>query len=170
MQFEALLDRLRAGGEALVASFGGVTDEQARWRPAPDTWSVLDVAAHLVDEEREDFRARIEALFADPQRAWDPIDPEEWPEERDYASRDLATTVDAFRRERAASLVRMERHRDADWDVAHDHPQLGVLRAGDLLLSWVVHDALHQRQLARLHYRWAQRLGAPYAPDYAGRW
>lgn len=33
--------------------------EQARWKPTPDKWSMLEVVNHLYDEEREDFRQRL---------------------------------------------------------------------------------------------------------------
>jgi hypothetical protein len=33
----------------------GVTEAQARWKPAPEEWSILEVINYLCDEEREDF-------------------------------------------------------------------------------------------------------------------
>ena len=43
-----------------------------------------------------------------------------------------------------------------------------ILRAGDLLASWLAHDLIHIRQITRLHYRWLERLAAPYQLGYAG--
>ena len=30
----------------------GVSDDEARWRPAADSWSILEVVNHLLDEEK----------------------------------------------------------------------------------------------------------------------
>jgi hypothetical protein len=44
-----MLDRTR---DEFLASLNGVSDAQARWRPAPDQWSVLDCAEHVAVAER----------------------------------------------------------------------------------------------------------------------
>ena len=41
----------------------GISDEQARWKPDPDSWSLLEVINHLYDEERQDFRVRLEIIL-----------------------------------------------------------------------------------------------------------
>ena len=40
-----------------------VSQEQASWKPDPGTWSILEVINHLYDEERLDFRARLDSLL-----------------------------------------------------------------------------------------------------------
>jgi len=72
--------------------------------------------------------------------------------------------------ERARSLAWLRSLLTADWEQAYEHPQLGRLRAGDLLASWVAHDALHLRQLAGLEWAWCRHLAEPYSPAYAGGW
>ena len=52
----------------------------------------------------------------------------------------------------------------------HTHPIFGGLSAGDLLASWVAHDFLHLRQLARLQFQYASLLAEPYSTRYAGEW
>ena len=59
---------------------------------------------------------------------------------------------------------------EVDWTLSHAHPTLGSLRAGDLLLSWVTHDALHLRQLARRMLENAAAAARPFSGDYAGPW
>ena len=36
------------------------------WKPSETSWSLLEVVCHLLDEEREDFKARIQHLFNNP--------------------------------------------------------------------------------------------------------
>ena len=47
---------------------------------------------------------------------------------------------------------------------------MGPLHAGDVLASWVAHDLLHIRQLARLHSQRVGELAAPVSIGYAGDW
>jgi len=89
---------------------------------------------------------------------------------RRYAERDLAATVRDLLDERAASVAWLRELEDPNWLLTHEHPQIGPLRAGDLLASWVAHDALHLRQLSRLQWGWTRHLGLPFSPTYAGGW
>jgi len=49
-----------------------INAELAVWKPAPGKWSILEVVNHLYDEEREDFRQRLELVLKDPALAWPP--------------------------------------------------------------------------------------------------
>ena len=170
MQSSSLIDRLEANAATLRHILGSVSHEQAVWRPAVRTWSMLEVAAHLLDEEREDFPARLRLMLEAPGTAWPEIDPEGWVESRAYAGRDLEETVVEFGSERARSVTWLRSLSEVDWTRAYEHPQLGALRAGDLLAAWAAHDALHIRQLAGLEWAWCNRLAGIYSPAYAGDW
>ena len=167
MEWRRLADRLQTSGNILLELFAGVGDAEAQWRPAPDRWSMLEVLVHLGDEEREDFRPRISSILEDPAREWPPIDPEGWVVERRYNERDLAEALDGFRQERAASLEWLRGLGEPDWDRAHEHPSMGVLRAGDLLAAWAAHDDLHIRQIAQLRVEYLDVRLAPYSTRYA---
>lgn len=160
--------RLEHSGQAIVALVSHLETETARRRPAPGKWSILDVMCHLVDEEREDFRQRVEFTLFRPGEAWPGIDPEGWVEARDYASRDFKETVAAFEVERTASVAWLRGLESPDWSASWEHPRAGLLRAGDVLSSWGAHDLLHLRQLTRLLYDAGLRVSTPYTADYAG--
>jgi len=170
MDAAALIDRLEANARVLRSMLESVTVEQAAWHPAPGRWSMLEVAAHLLDEERDDFRARLRLLVESPGSTWRPIDPQGWVDSRGYATRELGTTVGEFAAERRQSVSWLRGLEGVDWERSYAHPQLGSLAAGDLLASWVAHDALHVRQLAGLEWAWVGRLAEPFATAYAGSW
>jgi hypothetical protein len=44
---EKLLAWLRESRERFLSSFAGVNDEQSRWRPGEECWSVLDCVEHV---------------------------------------------------------------------------------------------------------------------------
>jgi hypothetical protein len=164
-----VINRMRANSRAVAALASVVTDAQARWKPSPDSWSLLEVVNHLYDEEREDFRTRVDYVLNRPGEQAPPIDPEGWVTERAYNQRDPRESLDAFLREREASLEWLQSLRAPDWDAAYQAPW-GVLRAGDLLFAWLAHDHLHLRQLNELHYAYAAQQAAPYSVEYAGDW
>jgi len=162
--------RLAANAEAVRALASGLGADQARWRPAPEAWSLLEVVNHLLDEEREDFRARLGLVLRDPAAPWPPIDPQGWPRTRDYQSRDLAASLEAFLGERRASLDWLAGLESTSWGASHPHPSAGPIRAADLLDAWIGHDHLHLRQMNELQWQYLARDAAPGALTYAGGW
>jgi hypothetical protein len=145
----------------------GVADEQARWKPAPRKWSILEVINHLYDEERLDFRPRVDSTLHDPGKAWPLFDPKELVIERNYNERDFAQSIEEFLVERQKSLDWLGGLSSPDWSRSYTHPTIGELRAGDLLAAWLAHDLLHIRQLARLHVDYTAFLSQPYHVGYA---
>jgi hypothetical protein len=152
--------------EGLVRDVG---NEQARWKPSPAKWSILEVINHLYDEEREDFRQRLEIVLADPTKPLPPIRPQEWVIERAYNERELQVSLDSFLGEREQSLFWLRSLSAPNWDNRHERAS-GSLSAGDLLASWLAHDFLHLRQLARLHWQYVGAISVPYDTTYAGPW
>jgi hypothetical protein len=165
---QPLILRLARGAGAIRALVEGMGDAEARWRPPWGGWSILEVVCHLKDEEVEDFRQRLRLTLEDPAKEWPKMDPEGWVGERRYQERSLRAELEGFLAERGRSLEWLRGLEAPDWSRAHVHARLGPLKAGDLLASWVAHDLLHVRQIARSQYEYARALAAPYRPDYAG--
>lgn len=51
LQIQTLIGRFEAGGGLLKYAVGGLTVEQARAHPGPGSWSIAEVAAHLLDSD-----------------------------------------------------------------------------------------------------------------------
>lgn len=167
----ALADRLARFPDALGACVRMVAPADIQWKPAPEHWSILEICCHLLDEEREDFRARAQITLRDPTAAWPRLDLTGVAQLRGYASRDLAATLAEFRRERAASMEWLASAVPTmDWSTARIHPERGPLAAGMLLASWAAHDALHIRQIAKRLHGLAARDAGEYSIIYAGEW
>lgn len=149
----------------------GVDPEQARWKPTPDDWSILEVINHLYDEERDDFRQRFDLTLHHPDQEWPPIHPSQWVVERRYNEREFAPSVQAWLAERSASVRWLRSLGEVDLTSARRHPQFGSMTAGELLAAWVAHDRLHIRQLNELGYLYWRTVEAyPWDPGYAGDW
>ena len=170
MRVHDIIERLRANADVFDALTRGVSEEQARWKPSEDEWSVLEVVNHLADEEVEDFRHRIDLTLHRPGEPWPPIDPGAWSRDRQYNTRELGESVERLLARRARSLRWLEALDQPDWSLVYDHPTAGPLPAGDVLTSWVAHDFIHARQLNRLHRQYLLAELSGYSPDYAGSW
>jgi hypothetical protein len=170
LPLDLCLTRFTANADALAALVRSASDEQARWKPSPTEWSILEVICHLYDEEREDFRARTRSLLETPLADFTPIDPGNWVTARGYNQRDPATVLDAFLHERQASLAWLKSLSHPDWSSTHTHPVFGSVTAGEMLNAWVAHDHLHLRQLNHLHWQYLALSVEPGALEYAGGW
>ncbi|RMH30114.1 MAG: DinB family protein [Planctomycetota bacterium] len=165
-----LIDRLERGAAAVRATALVCSPDDARWKPDEDSWSVLEIVCHLVDEEAEDFPLRLRSLLEAPAREWAPIDPSGWAVQRNYLEQDFAERVDRFVAARAASVAWLRSLPAPDWGAAKTHATLGPMRAGDLLGAWAAHDALHLRQIAKRLHQLAYRDARPFEIGYAGTW
>jgi hypothetical protein len=169
MDMDRLLSQMAQDAERVRALVQGASEQQARWKPDSDSWSILEVVNHLLDEEREDFRVRLDYTLFRPGEPWPPINPVGWVTEREYNQQDLDASLARFLSEREASIVWLRALPAPDWDAAYQAPW-GPITAGDLFASWVAHDLLHMRQLLELHWAYITAELEPYKPDYAGEW
>lgn len=170
MNLEFAINQLQHNLQLIRSMVASVSDEQARWRPNAESWSILEVINHYYDEEREDFRQRIDYTLHRPDEEWPPIDPAGWVRARMYNERNLAESLENFANERLNSLKWLPQLADANWQTSRATPWRTSLSAGDLLAAWVAHDHLHIRQLNELHYAYIVEQMQPYAVGYAGEW
>ncbi len=170
MDFEALYGELAHGVEIVRELIFGVSQAEAQIKPTPDSWSILEVICHLYDEEREDFRPRLDIMLHRPNDPFPPNNTVENVTMRRYNERDLAEVFAAFAAERAKSLDWLRSLNNPDWDAVYTTPYR-TMKAGDMFTSWVAHDSLHIRQLNELRWSRIVRLAAPYDDvGYAGDW
>jgi hypothetical protein len=169
MEVSRAIELLKAHAEAIRGLAAGTPPEQASWKPAPESWSILEVVNHLYDEEREDFRQRLDYSLNRPGEAWPPIDPQGWVVQRQYNSRDLEQSLRNLLEERQRSLIWLETLGRPNLEAVQTAP-FGEIRIGDLLAAWVAHDLLHMRQLVELQWAWALKEAAPFDVRYAGEW
>jgi hypothetical protein len=167
MDPKKIIHNLAKTQEVIRMLAGGVTGEEARWRPSEKKWSVLEVVNHLYDEERDDFRKRLDLLLHHPGKSWPGNDPESWVTEREYNKRDPEESLQNFLAERQQSLSWLESLENPDWELRYDHPIFGGISAGTMLVSWAGHDLLHLRQIANIRYQYLNVAGEPYSTRYA---
>lgn len=166
MDISSAQDQLRSQGKAIMALAGGLTFEQARWKPDPESWSVVEVFLHLIYEERYDFRDYLDHILHKPDG---PLPkPPSFDDIKDV-EKSLQDQLKTFQKERQNSIVWLGKQVDPDWDATISF-SWGEITAGDMLASWLAHDLLHLRQLVELRYALTADASRPYGIEYAGEW
>ena len=169
MKLDLFISQMEANAQRLRTLAEGVSDEQARWKPDPESWSILEVVHHLRDEEKEDFRVFLDYTLHRPGDTRPKISPQSWVTERKYNEQDPGEALDGFLAARIESLVWLRGLTSPDWESVYKAPW-GPIKAGDIFAAWVSHDILHIRQLVRLHWAYTAGLVKPYSSKYAGDW
>ena len=169
MNLERHIARMKRNADTIQYMVRGISYERVQWKPAPDSWSVLEFINHLYDEEREDFRPRLDLILHNPNQPLQSIDPVGWVNERQYNQRDLDASLLKFMDERRESLRWLGTLQSPNWDAVYQMPW-GPMTAGDMFASWITHDMLHMRQIVRLQWLYARQELDPYEVTYAGSW
>jgi hypothetical protein len=169
MKFETLYQELKNSTEMIRALLAGISEEEARVKPTPETWSILEVTCHLYDEEREDFREHLDFILHRQNEEWHRIRPQEWVAEQKYNEQNFAQMQEKFFAERKKSLEWLQGLANAHWETSYTN-EFGTMTAGEMFASWIAHDNLHIRQLVELRRAYIERITPPYAIVYAGDW
>ncbi len=166
MNPDLLIGRLAIYAKGLRLLLEGLSKADARWRPPDGGWSILEIVFHLGVEDRDDFRARLEAMLKDPSKAWSEIDPEGRVQEQGFNEQDFQKALQQFEMERARNVTWLKSLGTASWTESHE--QKGkIIRGGDILASWVCHDALHLKQIAIRLEKMAERDAPGFSTEYA---
>jgi hypothetical protein len=87
-----------------AAFFAAFTPEEARQRPAPGEWSIVEIAGHLGDTERVLAYRAFRIARADPV-LWESVEFEPYVEHGGFQTRDLRAVVDEFVAVRGATVA-----------------------------------------------------------------
>jgi hypothetical protein len=159
------LDLLEATPDILRGLMAEISDEDARWKPADDRFSIAEVLSHLSHSEGHCYRARVDRFLAEDCPEFEPDDAQMYldlyrkgdPEE-DFAHFEdqRETNLEMLRGLPAEAGNRKARHRSA-----------GEITLSQMLHEWALHDLGHIRQIAELvrarkYLAGAGRLGEEY--------
>ena len=169
MNFETLYEELVNSTEMIRALLAGISQEEAQYKPTPETWSILEVICHLYDEEREDFREHLDFILHRQNEEWHRINPQVWVTERKYNEQNFHEMREKFFDERENSLGWLQGLSNSYWDKTYTS-EFGTMSAGEMFASWIAHDNLHIRQLVELRRARIENITRPFPIVYAGDW
>lgn len=154
----AVLSRTPATLRALCS---GVGDAWTEPDYGPGTWSVREIIAHLVFNERTDWIPRLKIVLVHGESR--PFDPFDRAGHKDMlGTHTLGRLLDVFEEERAQSLAALDglKLTAADLERRGAHPALGPVTVANLLAAWVVHDLNHVAQACKaMAYQYKGEVG-----------
>ncbi len=142
------VDMLEATPGILRALMCEVSDQDARWKPAADRFSIAEVLAHLSHSEGHCYRMRVGRFLNEERPEFEPDDAQMYLEQ--YRDADPEDEFDQFeeQREDNVNLLR-ELPAEAGSRVAL-HREAGEITLSQMLHEWALHDLGHIRQIAEL--------------------
>ena len=142
-----------------------ISDDDARWKPAEDRFSIAEVLSHLSHSEGHCYRSRLDRFLAEDLPEFEPDDAQMHLEiyknadpKEDFAhfEEQRETNIELLRGLSADAGSRKAMHREA-----------GEITLAQMLHEWALHDLGHVRQVAELvrarkYLAGAGPLGASY--------
>ncbi len=164
-----VIQRLAANKLVFQQLLESKSSEEYLFKPNQNGWCLLEVVCHLLDEEVEDFRARVGQILVTPDLPLTPIAPHKWPEERNYLQKDFDYTLHTFLAERQNSVEWLSALKSPDWSQTVDHPEVGPRSAKKFLVNWLAHDYHHIRQINSMNHAFLKNSSGDDL-TYAGKW
>ena len=159
------LDILEATPGILRGLMSGISDDDARWKPAPDRFSIAEVLAHLSHSEGNCYRLRVDRFLDEDRPELEPDDAQMWLDR--YRNADPEDAFDHFEEQRETNV---EFLRGLPAEAGHRaaiHKQLGEVTLSQMLHDWALHDLGHVRQIAELVRARKYVAGAgPFGTEY----
>ena len=142
------LDLLEATPAILRGLMSEISDEDARWKPAPDRFSIAEVLAHLSHSEGHCYRARVDRFLAEEMPEFETDDAQMHLEL--YKNGDPEEDFAHFEDQRETNIELLRGlHADAGSRKAK-HLAVGEITLSQMLHEWALHDLGHVRQIAEL--------------------
>jgi hypothetical protein len=159
------IDLLEATPEILRGLMIELTEEDARWKPAPDRFSIAEVLAHLSHSEGHCYRMRLDRFLAETRPEFEPDDAQMYLEL--YKDADPEDAFDHFEEQRKNSVESLRGLSAGAGDRVALHKEYGDITLSQMLNEWALHDLGHIRQIAELARARKYAAGAgPMAASY----
>jgi len=159
------LDMLQATPEILRGLMTELTAEDARWKPAPDRFSVAEVLAHLSHSEGHCYRMRVDRFMSESRPEFEADDAQMYLDL--YRGADPEDSFDHFEEQRETNVEHLRSLPAGSGERVALHREAGEITLGQMLHEWAMHDLGHIRQIAELvrarkYLAGAGSLGASY--------
>jgi hypothetical protein len=159
------LDQLEATPEILRGLMAGIDEEDARWKPAPDRFSVAEVLAHLSHSEAHCYRLRLDRFMKEDRPELEPDDAQMHLDL--YRNADPKDEFDHFAEQREDNVDYLRDFPVEAGERKAIHKSAGEITLNQMLHEWVLHDLGHVRQVAELVRARKFLAGAgPLGKDY----
>jgi hypothetical protein len=159
------LDILESTPQILRGLMCELSGEDARWKPAPERFSVAEVLAHLSHSEWHCYRLRLDRFLSEDRPELEPDDAAMHYDR--YHDADPEDEFDHFEEQRETNIEFLRTLDASQGQRVAVHPAAGEITLDNMLHEWAMHDLGHVRQVAELvrarkHLQGSGRLGEDY--------
>jgi carbonic anhydrase/acetyltransferase-like protein (isoleucine patch superfamily) len=119
-----------------------------RRRPAPGSWTALEVLCHLRDADRDVYLPRLERMLERRTVETPDVDMTGWETTRRYDEQSPAAVLEEWAATRRTLLARLAPLTRADWTRVGIHSERGPYPLAGMVRYWGDHDLAHRRQIA----------------------
>lgn len=158
----AVIDRYALGPSILAYALHDLSEEQAKARPGPGSWSIAELTAHLADADLV-ISDRIKRVIAEDEPALLAFDESAWTSRLFANDAPLAESLAIFQVNRRWTERILRRCSQADFARSGRHDQAGRITLAELLVGSVNHLDHHLRYL----YGKRANLGTAVQPRYS---
>jgi uncharacterized damage-inducible protein DinB len=151
-----LADRLRDARADLLRQLDGLSPALLRQRPGDDTWSIIEVLAHLADVDYH-WLGQAEAIRRDPSHLFLYFDDEQW--KRDHPDVRFVPVPEVMHRleqSHATVVHTLAGLTSAELQRAGRHPRGEPYTVREVFLRYPAHDQNHAAQIRAIR----RQLGA----------
>ncbi|HVM96647.1 MAG TPA: DinB family protein [Candidatus Acidoferrales bacterium] len=142
------LSMQREAPKTIAALINGVCADELKQRPDPDRWSVVEIIAHMAEDELSSswrYRQMIEHNGA-PLLGFDQ---DLWAKLGDYQSWEPQDALAMYRLLREANLRLLEKLTPKQWECSGVHAERGPMTVRQLARHMAAHDINHIQQIKR---------------------
>ena len=133
----------------LADLIAGLSAEQLASRPADGKWSIVEILAHLAEDDIATYW-RYRQMIEHDGVPLSGFDQELWARLGNYQSWGSDEALALFRLLRNANLRMLESLSAEQWKRSGDHAERGRLTVADLARHMAAHDVNHLRQIESL--------------------
>jgi hypothetical protein len=159
------LDLLEATPAILRGLMSEIAEEDARWKPAQDRFSIAEVLSHLAHSEGHCYRARVDRFLGEEMPELEPDDAQMHLDV--YRNADPEEDFEHFENQRETNIEFLRGLPAEAGNRKARHLAAGEISLSQMLHEWALHDLGHVRQIAELVRARKYLAGAgPLGDDY----
>lgn len=159
------LDLLAATPGILRGLMSEISEEDARWKPDGDRFSIAEVLSHLSHSETDCYRARLDRFLTEELPEFEPDDAQMHLDV--YRNADPVRDFGRFAERREANIALLRGLPAEAGGRKAWHRSAGEITLSQMLHEWALHDIGHVRQIAELVRARKYLAGAgPLGDDY----
>ncbi len=144
-----IIESVRTLPARVAAELEGLSENELRWRPADDAWSIKEVVGHLRDDS-EVWRRRLYMMITKTEPVLPAYDQEALVREREYQDADLGAIIGDFQRFRLDVAENLKTLTGDGWERTGQHPDWGQMTVREGMERMVRHTEGHLDQIRQM--------------------